>query len=199
MIVMLMLGAGCATTYVTNSWTSPAVQAPEQRPKKTLVVALFPTEAARRTLEDNLSGRLGHEGVMAVPANRFFNDPSEINRDSLQQVAQREGFDSVVMSRFMGIHYGYYTSPSPTFGVGMGFGGYYGYAPYFGAGGNWYYPDQVYPQEEAVVQTSLFDTRNNGKLLWSATSKTVDPTQSEHEMGVIASKVVKRMQKDAVL
>lgn len=197
-VMGILLAAGCSTTRVTNSWTAPMARrgAP---PEKTLVVALFPNEAARRTLEGQLALELRKEGVTALPASDYIEDPAELDRAELQRIAEQNGFDAVVMSRFVGTRYDFervYTGA----GLGPGVFGFGSYSPFFGFRGSYLFaPDYVYPEKEALVETSLFNAEEDGKLLWSATSETVDPKNSVREMKAIADKVVEQMDEDAVI
>ena len=85
---------------------------------------------------------------------------------------------------------------SPVVVPGPAYGGWYG--PYAGWYSGWYALPQIYQYDVVYVETTLFDTKTK-RLVWSATSKTVDPASIQHEAPAFADTIIGAMQKAGLL
>ena len=173
----------CSTTHVTSTWKDPAA-ATTANLQKVLVVAMVPQETIRRNLEQELVARLQHQGIQAVPSNQFLQEGSTLNREAVKQVVENNGFDSVLVTQYLG------TQRELEYVPGT-YEDYFGYmAPLV------YEPGYVRETRTVKLETRLFDAKSGGKLLWSASTSTVDPTSTEKAIPTVAQKIVERLQKD---
>ena len=86
---------------------------------------------------------------------------------------------------------------SPAVGPGPGYG--YGwYGPYAGWYSGWYATPLVTQYDVVIVETSLFDAKTK-RLVWSATSQTVDPASVQKEAPAFADTIIGALQKAGLL
>jgi hypothetical protein len=187
LLALVALSSGCATTRVTETWRNP-VLAQTPPPQNVLVVVISPTESSRRRFEDALVKELRNKGVQAFPSLQVLSDGLPKDREKLRLFVQEKGFDSVLVSRMTDI------DEEIRYDRAMGPYDYY----HFFYGRAFYGPDYtVY--ETAKIDTSLFDARGEGKLLWSATTETSDPDAVVRKIPAVASAIVKQLERDDVL
>ena len=174
--VALLIG-GCASTKVTGTWKSPAVETMGMH--NVLVVAYVPTESVRRNLEDRLIRELAEDGVVGVPSYRLVENTDSLDKDSIRELVRDGRFDSVLMANYIGTTHDVDYVPLTT------------YYDYFGY---WSTPGMV--DETTVVQLEfrLFDARDKGRMVWSATTSTFDP--GEGAVPEVADKIIARLEDD---
>lgn len=181
-----LMGA-CASTRVTSTWTDPTL-AEQERPRKALVAAVVPDESIRRVLEERLVAQLREEGIDATPSFQFIPDVRELAKDNIREVAQAHGMDAILMTRFRGIQTRVNYSPG------------YTWDGYWGMWDPWMYqPGYITTETVARLETSLFVPKDGGRLVWTASSQTFNPTGSPRQLEGIARALVKRMEKDGVV
>ncbi|RKH07173.1 hypothetical protein D7V97_21590 [Corallococcus sp. CA053C] len=182
LIGAMLLAAGCASTSVGKTWKSPAL-AQHPSVKKVVVVAMVPSEATRQQLEQELVAKLSEEGVQAVKSSDVLPAGAKPDKDTLRSAIEGQGYDSVLVARFAGIHEE--VNPDPAMS----------YYDYYGA-----YGTDYSVTEEARMQVSLFDARGeNGQLLWSTNTKTYESSDVHKEVPGLAEAIVKSMTKDHVV
>lgn len=192
LLLLPLLGAGCASTSLSGVWKAPDTGG---KVKKVLVIGLTRSDTGRRALERQFVSKLSQEKTAAVDSSRYEPDGSQLSREKVAEIIQREGFDAVLLSRLVDVHReaNYVPSGYATYG-GAGFYGYYGYA--------WpavYSPGYVTETTNVQVETQLFRIRDQGSLVWSTISKTVDPSGIDDAAEGIAGAVVSRLAEDKVL
>lgn len=183
-LVLMVIVTGCATTRVTDSWVDPEAQG--RTVKRMLVVGLVPEETTRRHLEQNLVAEVEKQGIAAVPSNRYIDSRDNLTPAAIRNLAQQEGFDAVLISRFRGVHTEIEYDP------GLG----YDYA--FGYPDPWY-SGYVYEEREAVLETTLFESEAGGRMVWSVGTQTLIDGDMVEKTGDLADKVVERMTRDRVI
>jgi hypothetical protein len=175
--------AGCATTTkVTSSWKDPA--AAKAKVEKVLVVGLVPEESVRRNLEETLAKELRQKGAQALPSAQFIQEGSSLTREKVKQVVEGNDFDSVLVAQYQGTERKFEYVPGT-------------YEDYFG----YMYPTVYRPgytreTREVKLESRLFHAENGGKMVWSATTSTVDPTSAGKAIPEVAKKIVDRLDKD---
>jgi hypothetical protein len=130
-------------------------------------------EANRRTLEDSMVRALAEHGVQGMTSYNLF--PSQLpDREQAKAVIQRMNADGILVARFKGVREQQTFVPD-TYG-GTFYDGWYGYS-----GG--------YVQTEQIVnlETTLWDTRANDHIVWSALTKTTNPSGDQSGNPVIKS------------
>ena len=172
----LALLAGCGSTRLSEHWRDPAWSGPALHNVLVMVVRKEP--ARRRLWEDAFVAELRKRGITATPSYRTFPDsvPSE---DAIDDVMQQTSYDGIILSRRRAPRNSGTTCRPASWGIGGGrrWGGFYGrYRSYYGAV---YQPGYVETDRVVTNETSVWDARKDGNMVWSATSRSREPEQCE--------------------
>ena len=154
----LTLGA-CAgpSTTLDQSWAAPMARS---EPQLQRVVTLFVGESVtmRHDAEDELARDLRAKGLDATSSYAIIGDEPIADLEGVKPKLQALGYDGLVTMRIV-------ERENTVQSVPGGYDGYYGY--YWGG-------DYLYPQTIYWIETVAYSLRT-GKLLWSGTTKSVDP------------------------
>ncbi|HEY6504623.1 MAG TPA: hypothetical protein VIZ28_11660 [Chitinophagaceae bacterium] len=195
MLVVVIAGtiAGCGpSTKIVKSWQEPGASVTAVAPNKVLVVAMVKDEAARRVIEDNLVKRIGST---AVPSYTVITDAmiKEASGDKFSEKLKQDKFTHVVLMRLADVEKETSYVPGTTTGFYGGYGRYYGYgAGMYGTSG-YYTTDKNY-----FVESTVYSVEPD-KLLWTGTTKTVNPSKLDKTVTEIADVVSDKMRKDGFL
>jgi hypothetical protein len=172
----------CSTTKVTSNWKDPT--AATAKVNKILVVALVPEETVRRNLEDKLASELKKKGAQASPSAQFIQESSSVTRENVKEIVERNQFDSVLVVQYKGTERKLEYVPRT-------------YDDYFTYVHPRYYRDDYARESKKVkLESRLFDARNGGIMLWSATTSTVDTDSGEKVIPQVAAKIVGELAKN---
>lgn len=182
--VRMLLGAlggvlACSSTKVTKSWTNPAAQGAAF--DKLLVVAMVRETRPRRQLEDRLVAELADRGVEAAPSYRYSEPGEPIDPNMLRRLEAREGFDGILVVRYVGTEVD--VDYDPQFSTYEYIGGLRP-APFFRL------------TTRVEMETRLFSTEGPDQVLWSAASETWNPTDPAGMDEAIAQSVVDRLDRE---
>jgi hypothetical protein len=197
---ILIAVAGCGLAVVlaaakTKITTAPEAKGPpEGPPRKILVLVVSPDPDVRSGAEDAITGELSLRGANAVASFVPFPQlPKE--RGPFEKTLVADGFDAVTVSRLVGKDDKVEWTP----GMETYAYDYVGMGPW---GGYWYTYQKVFVPgylsgETAVrVRTDLWRTAGaTGKLMWSGTTETYEPTsvpQITHDIGVAVARALAR-------
>jgi len=185
-VAPLLLLAGCAAGGLVNMWRDPDY--PRQPLHRIFVVVVKRDPAQRRLMEESFVDALARHGVDATPSYRQF--PT-----SLPDTAQI--FDAVHDGSFDGV---LVTSRLDTRTVERYVPGYVTTRTYLGWN-RWlgryqtYYADvdePGYVEAERVVRhrVDLWSTENDGEMVWTATSNSIDPSSANQVNREVVERVV---------
>ncbi|HEV8272973.1 MAG TPA: hypothetical protein VGQ04_16790 [Chitinophagaceae bacterium] len=175
------------STKIEKSWMEPGASVTPGATNKTLVVAMVKDETSRRVIEDHLTKRIGNGAVSSYTIM-----PSG-NEDALKQKVTEGNFTHVLLMRLADIEKETSYVPGTTTGYYGGYGRYYGYGYGMYSTPGYYTTDKNY-----FVETTVYSVSPD-KLLWTATTKTVNPGKIEKTVNEIADIVSEKMKKDGFL
>ena len=192
LLAALLVLAGCATTTLQSQWRDPGYTGGPF--KKFFVIGLSARDVtARRIFEDVMVAKLMAVGVQAVPEWQYLKDDGPAAEGAASAAVDSAGADAVLMSRLVAIDTRYSVTPLAVPGPGFGW-----YGPYAGWYSGWYAAPQVTQYDVVIVETSVFDTKTK-RLVWSATSQTVDPASVQKEAPIFADTLIGALQKAGLL
>lgn len=172
------LATACAgpSTTVDQVWTSPAARA-EPPLQKVVTIFIADNLTMRHEGEDQLARDLAARGVQATPAYAIFRNGAETERDlpAMKAKLRDMGYDGVVTMRVVDREQQLESVPG-TFDTYWGYWG----RGYWGGPGYWggYSPGYVYTETIYRLETAAYSLRD-GRLLWSAVTRTVDPANAD--------------------
>lgn len=180
------------STQIVKSWRDPGSVVSATGSQKVLVIGLVKDEGSRRIVEDNLAKRLNGKGVASysVITEEMVKAAKE---DALNQELSKGGFTHVILVRLADIEKETSYVPGTTTGFYGGYGRYYGYGAGMYSTPGYYTTDKNY-----FVETAVYSVTPD-KLLWTGTTKTVNPSKMEKTINDVAVAVTEQMKKDGFL
>lgn len=178
--------AACSTpTQVTSSWRDPTYEAAPLR--NWLVIGARVDATHRRMLEDRFAAELGAHGVRATPSYRVFATEALPEREEARAAVASAGYDGVLVSTKKGVRETFSVEPGDTF-----WGGFYGPA--------WVTsPPYIDTDEYVKFETTVWDPRGEGKLVWSTVTNTVNPTSEADFVSSLTRTIVPALTKAGFL
>lgn len=177
------------STEIVKSWHEPGAVVSASGNQKILVLGLVKDEASRRIVEDNLVKRLNGKGVASytIITEEMVKAAKE---DHLEEQLSKGGFTHVLLIRLADIEKETSYVPGTTTGYYGGYGRFYGYGAGMYSSPGYYQEDKNYFIESAVYSISP------NKLLWTGTTKTVNPSKMDKAITEIADTMGDQMRKD---
>ena len=175
------------STKIVKSWQEPGATATPSPSNKVLVVALVKDETSRRVIEDQLVKRLNNNAVAS------YTIAPNATEEVLNQKITEGKFTHVLLMRLADVEKETSYVPGTTTGFYGGYGRYYGYGAGMYSTPGYYTTDKNY-----FVETTVY-TINPDKLVWTGTTKTVNPSKMEKTVNEIADVVAAKMKKDGFL
>ena len=164
--------AGCGTTELTNLWRDPNYHGPPIR--NVLVVAMRRDAATRRIWEDAFVSQLDRVGVQATPSYSDFPDRLP-NQDRLRERMQDSQYEAILFVRPAGSqqetrYYPGYSTVRPVYWRDPF------WRAYGGAYARVYHPGYIERDRVVRLDISLWSTGDEGQMVWTATSRTLNPS-----------------------
>ncbi len=192
LVICAVLISCSPSTKIIKSWQEPGSSISLTAPNKVLVISLVKDESTRRIIEDQLVKRLNGQAVASytlISADAL----KEANEASLNDKLTQGQFTHVLLSRLADVEKETSYVPGTTTAYYGGYGRYYRYgAGYYNTPG-YYTTDKNYFVESTVYSV------NPNKLIWTGTSKTVNPSKLDKAVNEIADAVSDKMKKDGFL
>jgi len=181
--------AACSpSTQIEKTWMEPGSSVTLGPTNKTLVIAMVKDETSRRVIEDELVKRL----KTAVPSYQSLTTDmlKAANEEALTNVLVKDKFTHVLLMRLADIEKETSYVHGTTTGFYGGYGRYYGYGAGMYASPGYYTTDKNY-----FIETTVYSVEPN-KLLWTGTTKTVNPSKMNKTVNDIADVVAAKMKQD---
>lgn len=196
-VAAIMFISGCASTQLVNVWKDPAYQAAPL--KKIMVIAMRKDQLRRRMWEDNFVSALKEDkaGTMAIPSYQLFPDdiPDTL---TLAEKTKVEGFDGVLVvarveSSQLKTDVPGYVTEEPVTVYRRRWGTY---------ATRWetvYHPGYTEVQKVFSVRTDLLLPAEDGRMVWSATSKDINPGSPQQFRSAVADLVMDKLTKEGLI
>ncbi len=192
---MGLFAGGCGTSRLVELWSDSAYTAGPLN--RILVISFRPDPVQRRISEDAFVAALQKRNAVAVPSHQLF--PEAIpDTTALRQKLEEERFDGVLVlvkaeREMIESHVpGYTTRDEVTT---------------FDTRWNKYVTHRETVQHEGYtetvmsirIQTDLLLAQEGGRLLWSGTSETIDPTSRQQVRETVAELVARELQRQKLI
>lgn len=193
LVLAICAFAACTpSTQIEKSWRDSNAVFSAGPDKKIFVIGMVKDEGSRRIIEDNLVKR---SKVPAVQSYTLIDEVSLKAADVKQLESQLEkgGFSHVLLVRLVDVEKETSYVPGTTTGFYGGYGRFYGYG-----GGIYGQPGYYQTDKNYFIETAVY-TINPDKLVYTATTKTVNPGKMDQMINNIADAVIMQMQKDGFI
>ena len=164
LIVMGMLAACTPSTQLVKTWSDPAINPETLKPfEKVLVIARIKDETSNRIAEDKIVSAMKRSSVPSYSVLL----PGDTIKSVTDERLKAAGFDGLIVMQLANVN------KSVSYEPGMTYGGLYGYR----------YASPGYLSQDVTfyVETGIYSLET-GKLLWSGTTSTMNPSQLERAM-----------------
>jgi hypothetical protein len=186
---------GCASSSLVNLWRDPSYKALPLG--KMLVIAVRKDATKRRIWEDAFTGELVKNGVTAISSYSLFPD---VPPDTTQilATAQANGFDGIlVVLRLPTETNRQYIQGYTTTEQNVQFS--YYWQRYWTTYRDIEHPGYVDSQTVDIRTIDVTTTGNNAHLIWSATSRTPDPSSVTDAQNGIAGLVISELTRQNII
>jgi hypothetical protein len=187
--------AGCSSSELVDIWRDSSFQSPPLN--KILVISVSKNLIYRHIWEDAFSAEFAKHNVAATPSYRLFPDAVP-DTNQVIQIVQSNGFDGVLVTHRlpseMKVQYvGEYMSREGEFRYSRRYNSFMKY-----------YRDIRQPEyaDSQKVDIRTFDvwaTRNEGQMIWSATSKTPEPNSMQEVRPEIVKLVLSELTHSGII
>jgi len=185
-LIGLMYACG-PSTKLEKSWADPSFNATTTQPfKKVLIIAPLKDAAAQRTAEDKIAKKL--KAGVGVPSYSYLS-PTDTDKAAVDAKLIKDGFDGIIEMHLKEVE------KSTDYVQGTSYGG-YGYRGYYGYGS--YSPGYYTENKTFMVETNLYSIRE-GKLLWSGTTSSLNPTSFNSTMDEIIYTIKYELEKKGLI
>jgi len=191
LVITALVSCG-PSTKLEKTWMEPGASVSSSAPNKALVIAMVKDETSRRVIEDHLVKRASGTGVASytILSTDMLKAASD---EALKKVLTDGKFTHVILMRLADVEKETSYVPGTTTSFYGGYGRYYGYGAGMYSSPGYYTTDKNY-----FVETTVYSI-NPDKLLWTGTTKTVNPSKVEKTVNDIADVVAEKMKKDGFL
>jgi hypothetical protein len=191
----LALMAGCASSELVDKWSDSSFQGPSL--KKILVISVSQNSKQRRNWEDGFSTELATHGVAGTPSYRVFPDAVP-DTSQVIQIIRSDGFDGVLVIRRLPAETS--TQFKPGYVTGEKNMRYYPHTDrlvtYYATIHHAAYVDT---EKVDIRSIDVWATKNEGQMIWSATSETPEPNSVQIVRPEIVNLVVSELTKQHVI
>jgi len=192
LIAATIIGCG-PSTKIVKSWQEPNATVKAGDPtNKFLVLAMVKDETSRRVIEDKLVKRIG-SGAVASYTVITEEMLKEASGDKFNEKLKQDKYTHVLLMRLADVEKETSYVPGTTTGFYGGYGRFYGYGAGMYSSPGYYTTDKNYFVESTVYSV------DPDKLIWTGTTKTVNPTKLDKTVTEIADVVSAKMRKDGFL
>lgn len=175
-ILFLML-ACMPSTQLIRTWKDPGLTPETLEPlSKFMVMARINNETSNRIAEDKIVASMK---TPAVPSYSILT-PADTNEVAIDAKLQKNGIDGLLVMMVTDVN------KTLNYQPGTYYGGYYGYRGYYRYG--YGSPGYLTEDQTYYVETSIYSLIS-GKMLWSGTTSTLNPTQLEQTLDDIISAI----------
>jgi hypothetical protein len=192
LLVISALISCSPSTQIEKTWMEPGATVVPDPNNKTLVVAMVKDETSRRVIEDEIVKRLKSP---AVPSYTHLTTEmiKAASEEALTKLVTDGKYTHILLMRLADIEKETSYVPGTTTSYYGGYGRYYGYGANIYSSPGYYTTDKNY-----FIETTVYSVEPN-KLLWTGTTKTVNPSKVNKAVNDIADVVTAKMKEDGFI
>ena len=197
---LLLVGAGCASTTLTNVWRDPTYSGGPLR--SVLVMGISEETSTRRIFEDEFSAKLQAVGVTAIPSYTLIPQDGPAEPVVLDAAIAKAGAQGVLVTRLPRIERrtnygpGYY---GPGYYRAVPAAGYYrNFYGYYSSAWARYSPPQPYEYDVVALETNLWSPKQ-GELVWSGITESFAPSNVRQATREFADVIIEALREQKLI
>lgn len=161
--------------------------------KKILVLGMATKEWEKKVFENEYVTQLKKYNIDAIPAWQVLPEGEELTKETFQVYFKDENIDAVLVARATGM-----STEETMYGGGTSYvaAGFYGF--YISTSQIYRVPGYLAEEKIIHMQTSVYET-GEGKLVWSATSKSYEPKNTGEVIKAVSRNVVDELYLDGFI
>jgi len=180
--VFILLLFSCSTTKLKSVWKDTTY---DGYVNNIMVVAIAARHDVRKFFEKEFVKQFKKVGVEAMTSVEAITSEDELKADVILAEARKRGIDMIMVTHLLSFDDESVDSTAQHGGI---FHTYYrNVSIYVGRSG--YYAEGIQRTQAVTLTTKIYE-RKTEKLVWSVTSKTLDPDLSEYNIVKSLSKVI---------
>jgi hypothetical protein len=204
---ILVFAAACSpATKITRSWTSPEKY--QGGYNNLYVAAIIGDVTKRQAIEDDVRSKLSTIGISSTTSNATIRPnfwmSTDLDKNAMMNVIQQNGQDGIMTMTLIDVQDEQRYIPGammmggpmmmgPGWGMGGNFGGFWGMNH-----GMMMTPGHIVNDRKYFIEINVYDVKSE-LLVWSAQSKTLNPTSLEKFSSEFAQVVLERMLEEGVI
>ena len=194
-LAALLVMTACATTRLQRAWIAP--DAGSLRIHKVVAIALSQNPGRRRAMEASIVDQLRTAAprVEAIQSSTLISDADVRNEDLVRERLEHAGFDAQIVMRVVDV------DRRDVYVPGQFVPEYY--RTFWGYYRHWmpiaYDPGYVERERDVQVETALYETAQDGRLVYSALSHTLNPSSAADLATDVTHAVVKDIKSKGLL
>ena len=188
-LLVFLLVSSCAATQLTSVWKDEKYSGSGFN--HILVVGVSEKSNNRKMFEEAFSMQLKAVGVDAVPSFRIIASAKKLNKETIQAAAEKIKADAILVTSLIAAEekevYIPPVSPSVTFGQR------YQFDRRFPTEGKYAHTPGHFIQQKSVrLESNLYEAREK-KMIWTATSETIDLETVDEIVNSLAKVVIQSL------
>lgn len=191
-----------SSTSISSTWVNPEIS--DEAYKSVFIAAITPDIHARKVIEQQLATEASKQGIKAIQSSDVFlttftKDNQPQKQELLEEIRKSNSHTIFTISLKDKESSTRYVEGTNTY-YPMNYGGYYGgfYSYYNNVYPVVYEPGYYKTDKIYYVESNLYDA-NTEELLWSAQSKTYNPTNLKSFAQEYTKAIIYKLIKDGVL
>jgi hypothetical protein len=194
-LFILFFVNGCMTSKVVDVWKESEYK--NGPIDNFLVIGINGEKTQRRLWERSFVASLKAEGIHSEASYKYYPDEVPDEKD-IPDLFAKEKFDGIILIEKVSDRLQKYYIPGTAyyggFGGGRHFRGWYGGA-YLGM----VTPGYIGHERVLQIETSVWEPSEDGTMIWSATTSSVDPSSAKQLSKDISNLIIPRMIKDRII
>jgi len=193
-IIALFMLTACATTELTkvckdSAYTGGPIES-------VMVVGVSKKAENRKMFEQFFTQQFKSNGIKAVSSAAVMPGDNDPNKDKIKGAAQQQGMGTVLVTHLVGVeedethHPATFTAtPDPNLVFGTYYTGTYRYE---------YRPGYTEQHTKVRLESNLYETKTE-KLIWSATSESINPASVDEVIEGLCKEVMKSLRQNNLI
>ena len=193
-IIALFVLTSCATTELTKVWKDSAYSGGPM--ESVMVVGVSKKAENRKMFEQFFTKQFKSNGIKAVSSAAVIPGDNDPNKDKIKGAAQQQGMGTVLVTHLVGVeeeethHSAAFTAtPDHHLLFGTYYTGTYRYE---------YRPGYTEQNTKVRLESNLYETKTE-KLIWTATSESINPASVDEVIEGLCKEVMKSLRQNNLI